>query len=76
MLVNAIPCICKDLEMCVGAYASLTVQLHKDGYTSKTRESNFLREIKPVRVEKFNKDMREKIERNTQLVSKTNARKD
>ena len=39
VLVKAIPCIGKDLGMCTGAYASLTVQLHKDGYTSKTRES-------------------------------------
>ena len=38
VLVKAIPCIGKDLGMCTGAYTSLTVQLHKDGYTSKTRE--------------------------------------
>ena len=39
VLVKAIPCIGKDLGMCTGAYTSLTVQLHKDGYTSKTRET-------------------------------------
>ena len=33
VLVKAIPCIDKDLGMCVGAYASLTVELQQDGYT-------------------------------------------
>ena len=33
VLVKAIPCIDKDLGMCVGAYASLMVELQQDGYT-------------------------------------------
>jgi len=38
VLVKAIPCIGKDLRMCTEAYASLTVELQQDGYSSKTRE--------------------------------------
>ena len=41
VLVKAIPCIGKDLGMCTEAYASLMVELQQDGYTSKTRESQF-----------------------------------
>jgi len=33
VLVKAIPCIDKDFGMCVGAYASLMVELQQDGYT-------------------------------------------
>ena len=33
VLVKATPCIDKDLGMCVGAYASLMVELQQDGYT-------------------------------------------
>jgi len=43
-LVRAIPCIGKDLGMCTVAYASLMVELQQDGYTSKMRESQILRE--------------------------------
>jgi len=43
-LVKAIPCIGRDLEMCTVAYSSLTVELQQDGYTSKMRESQILRE--------------------------------
>jgi len=39
VLVKAIPCIGKDLGMSTVAYESLMVELYKDGYTSKTRES-------------------------------------
>ena len=31
----------KDLGMCTVAYASLMVELQQDGYTRKTRESDF-----------------------------------
>ena len=48
VLVKAIPCIGKDLGMCVGAYASLTVELQQDGYTSKRRGSDFSREIELI----------------------------
>ena len=48
VLVKAIPCIDKDLGMCTEAYASLTVELHKVGYTSKTRESRLFKEIKLI----------------------------
>ena len=41
VLVKAIPCIGKDLGMCTIAYASLMVELQQDGYTRKTRESDF-----------------------------------
>ena len=44
VLVKAIPCIGKDLGMCTVAYASLMVELQQDGYTSKMRESQILRE--------------------------------
>jgi len=37
VLVKAISCIGEDLGMFTVAYASLTVQLYKDAYTSKTR---------------------------------------
>ena len=33
VLVKATPYIDKDLGMCVGAYASLMVELQQDGYT-------------------------------------------
>jgi len=39
VLVKVTPCIGKDLGMCTMEYASLTVELQQDGYTSKTRES-------------------------------------
>ena len=48
VLVKATLCIDKDLGMCVGAYASLTVELQLDGYTSKRRESDFSREIELI----------------------------
>jgi len=43
VLVKAIPCIDKDLGMFTIAYASLMVELQQDGYTWKTRESDFSR---------------------------------
>jgi len=39
VLVKAIPCIGKDLGMSTIEYASLTVELQQDAYTSKARES-------------------------------------
>ena len=46
VLVKAILCIGKDLGMSTVAYASLTVELQQDGYTSKTRESHFRGTVK------------------------------
>ena len=52
VLVEAIPCIGKDLGMpSTTEYAPLTVELQQDGYTSKTREnpeSHISREIELI----------------------------